>query len=68
MGLLGFAMSFVAAAVPTVFRELEAIGRGLLVLLRVVVASLAFLTCEDDHNAILFFRHFSCVPRARGQT
>jgi hypothetical protein len=36
----------------------------LLVLLRVVIAALALLAGEDDHHAVLFFRHLS-FPRAR---
>jgi len=62
--LFGFAVRFVTAAVAAVLREFEAICRGLLVFLGVVIASLAFLTCENDHDAVLFFCHFVILERA----
>jgi len=55
--LLGFAVGSVAAAEAAVLRQLEPVGVGLFVLLRVVVAALTFLASEHDHHAILFFRH-----------
>jgi hypothetical protein len=57
MLLFGFAVGSVAAAEAAVLRQLEAVGRVLLVLLRVVVAALALLASQNDHHAVLFFRH-----------
>lgn len=48
---------------PAIFRKFEAVGRRLLVLLRVVVPSLTFLAGEDYHDAILFFSHDSFLER-----
>ncbi len=47
-----------AAAEAAVLRKLEAVGVVLLVLLGVVIPALALLAGQDDHHAVLFFRHF----------
>jgi hypothetical protein len=47
-----------AAAEPAVFAEFEPIGGLLLVLLRVVVATLALRAGHRDHHALFFLRHF----------
>jgi hypothetical protein len=45
------------SAVTTVLFELKTLGVVLLVLLRVVVASLALCACHHDYHAVFFFRH-----------
>jgi hypothetical protein len=46
-----------AAAEPAVFAEFEPIGGLLLVLLRVVVATLALRAGHRNHHALLFLGH-----------
>jgi hypothetical protein len=56
-GLLGFAVGAVAAAVAAVLGEFQAVRVVLLVLLGVVVAALALLASEDNHDPVFFFGH-----------
>ena len=55
--LFGFAVGAVTAAVTAILGKLQAVRVVLLVLLRVVVAALALLAGQHDHNPILFFGH-----------
>jgi PII-like signaling protein len=55
--LFGLFVRVMRFAVTAVLFELETLGVVLLVLLRVVVASLALCACHHDYHAVFFFRH-----------
>jgi hypothetical protein len=56
--LLGFAVRAVAPAEAAILAQLQAVGGFLLVLLRVVVATLALRAGHRDHHASFFLRHY----------
>src|SRR4030081_2496538 len=55
--LFGLFVRMMGFAVTAVLFELEALGVVLLVLLRVIVASLALCARHHDYHAVFFFRH-----------
>jgi hypothetical protein len=56
--LLGFAVGTVATTEPAVLAQLEPVGGFLLVLLRIVVATLAFRAGHRDPHTRFFLRHY----------